>query len=270
MILGYAYSSMNRNSALASLFALSLVMTAPSPLFAESEPALKGPIPAQASTSVPVNPVPPKQTDTDGMAGFAAPGAGAMMTPDMLLVTPSNPTQQAVKPLKDLIGSHLKIQIDRSDIVFDKFHGVMITVSNETNRPVVVDGDKGTANAGGEEFTAVPVSAIQQAIIPLHKTSQDFEQLLTKAVPAGATVGVAPTLRDIRQSRKPVLQRYGPDELRRKIEYSRFGRRILWTGQKVQGILYFQSDADLTGAKITIPATTLFDAQDTSMLTSAP
>jgi hypothetical protein len=258
--------SMKHRFANQFLFALSLALTAQNALFAASEKVeLKGPLPTQGAVALPAN-----QADPNAMGGFSAPGADAIMTPDLLLVTPSNSTKEPAKPLKDLIGTALKLQIDRSDIVFDKLRGIMITVTNETNRPLVIDGEKATAIVGGKDYSCVPVSTIQQAIVPPHRTIQNFEELLTKALPAAATVGAAPTVRDIKVSRKPVLERYGPDELRRKIEYSRFGRRIVWTNQKIQGIVYFQTNDDLTGAKMSIPTTTLFDSTDAAILTVSP
>jgi hypothetical protein len=257
---------MKRNFVIPYLFAFSLSLMAQNALSAASEKVeLKGPLPTQGAVELPAN-----QKDPNAMGGFSAPGADAIMTPDMLLVTPSTSTPEVPKPLKDLIGTALKLHIDRSDILFDKLRGIMITVTNETNRPLVIDGEKAVAIVGGKDYSCAPVSAIQQAIVPLHRISQNFEVLLTKVLPAAATVGAAPTVRDIKESKRPILQRYGPDELRRKIEYSRFGRRILWTNQKIQGILYFQTNDDLTGAKVTIPATTLFDNKDTSMLTTSP
>lgn len=250
--------------ALASLFALSLALACRNAVFADSAPV-------QLRLQTPENATPSQQKPPDAaIGGFAAPGADAVMTPDMLLVTPSNEAQEKPPPLKDLIGSALKMHIDRGDIEFDKLRGVMITVTNDANRPVVVDGDKAIASVAGTKYTCVPVSTIQQLIIPPRHRNQKFEEILTKAVPAAVTVGAAPTVRDIRNSRKPVLQRYGPDELRRQIEYSRFGRRILWSGQKAQGILYFQAESELQGESVVIPATTLFDAQDTATLTSSP
>jgi hypothetical protein len=276
---------MTRTCTIASLIALSLALTAQNAQSAVPDVVeLKGPIstsgadayslPVPAPLSVPMS-VPVhlqvKQTDTDAI-GDLAPGEDSTMTQDMILVAPTNPKQQVASPLSALTGTTLKMQIDRSDIVFDKLHGVMITVANDTNRPVVVDGDKAmariTSDQGGKTYTCAPVSVLQQAIVPQHKISRDFEDILTHAVPAAITVGAAPTIRDIINSRKPILERYGPDELRRKVEFSRFGRRILWTHEKMQGILYFQTNDLLAGVQIEIPATTLFDDQDTAVLVS--
>lgn len=266
--------SMSPTFTTTGLLILGLVLTAQNAHSATPDSVqLKGPIstqdessllvPAQVPAQVPANPA------DAGAGNGLAPGEDGTMTQDMIMVGPDNPKQPVGRPLSALVGTALKIQIDKTDIVFDKLRGVMVTVTNDTGRPIVVEGDVAKATVGGKSYTCVHVAAIQQAIVPRHKLSQDFEDLLTHAVPAAVTVGASPTIRDFRISQKPILDRYGPDELRRKIEYSRFGRRILWTQQKTQGIVYFQTDDQLTGAQMEIPVTTLFDDTDKATLTSA-
>jgi hypothetical protein len=89
-------------------------------------------------------------------------------------------------------------------------------------------------------------------------------------LPAAVTVGAVPTISDIKNAKRPVLDRYGHDEERRSVEASRFGRRILWPHQKTQGIVFFETDDPLGSARIDIPATTLFDQKDTGILSSSP
>jgi hypothetical protein len=257
------------------IFALALTTQNVFPALADDVP-LKGPItPGTAPvvsdpvTPVVTEPVTPPLRDSGSGLGLA-PGEDGTMTQDLILVSPENSKTLVGKALAELAGSELKLQVDRSDVVFEKLRGVVITVTNNTNRPIVVDGDLAKAKINGQDFACVPVSAIQLAIVPHHNITQEFEDILVHVVPAAFTVGAAPTLRDYRNSKKPVLERYGPDELRRKIEFSRFGRRILWTQQKVQGIVYFDGSQPLSGARIEIPAATFFDNKDAATLTSGP
>jgi len=252
----------------AGLLALSLLTARPWAALADSDSVqLKGPI-APQGTAAP--PVPVSQPGVNGAVDYTAPGADAMMTPDMLLVTPTVSKEHVNQPLKDLIGTGLKIQIEKTDIKFDTLQGIKISVSNETDRPLVIDGEKAQVLVGGKTYTCAPVSAIQQAVLPTPKKGKEFEEFLKAVVPAAITVGAVPTIRDIKDSRRPVLERYGPDEVRRKLEYSRFGRRILWTQQKVEGILYFQAGEPLATGQLLLPATTLFDTADTAMVTVGP
>jgi hypothetical protein len=254
------------------MLALALAATSQAASFALSEKDLRGPIaPAvsgQAKQAQPTVTTPSAPANNGQMGGLSAPGADALMTPDMLLVTPTASTQQNPVPLGALVGNALKLNVLRSDVTFEKFRGILISVTNGTNRPLVVDGDQATAVLNGHTFKCATVAAIQQSIQAPRKISTEFQELLTLALPAALTVGASPTIRDIRESQRPVLERYGPDELRRKIEFTRFGRRILWTNQKVEGIIYFESDEALKTAQIVIPTTTLFDNKDTSKLTS--
>jgi hypothetical protein len=210
--------SMNRTFTIAGLLTLGLGLTAQAARSAASDSVeLKGPIPTQGAASVsmpasmPVSvpdsvPVsvpihtavptttPAGQTDAGAIGGLA-PGEDGTMTQDMILVSPENPQRLVGKPLSDLTGTALKMKIDRSDIVFDKLRGVMITVTNETNRPIVVDGDQAKALIGGKSYACVPVAVIQQAIVPRRKISLDFEYIMIQAVPAAITVGASPTIR---------------------------------------------------------------------------
>jgi hypothetical protein len=251
--------------------ALALAATSQAASFAISENDLRGPMtPTVSGQATHTQQTPTTPANNGQMGGLSAPGADALMTPDMLLVTPTASTQQAPIPLGSLVGNALKLTVLRSDVTFEKFRGILISVTNGTNRPLVVDGDQATAVLDGHTFKCAPVATIQQSIVAPRKISTEFDELLKLALPAALTVGAVPTIRDIRESQRPVLERYGPDELRRKIEFTRFGRRILWTNQKVEGILYFESDEALKNAQIVIPTTTLFDNKDTSKLTSTP
>jgi len=256
------------NSTIGQLLATTFVLSLSANTAALAGPEdiqLKGPISADGATDIPT-----LKNDPNAPTNISAPGADAVMTRDMILVAPTQSANHPTTSIKDLVGNTFKVQIDRADIHFDDFVGVKITVSNETDRPLVIDGEKAQILVNGQTLTSVPVATIQQAIIPIHKTSQDFKDLVTLALPAAVTVGAAPTIRDIKENRKPFLERYGPDEVRRTVEFSRFGRRILWTQQKVQGIIYFQTKDNLSSAKLVLPVTTLFDTKDSTLVTVEP
>lgn len=192
------------------------------------------------------------------------------MTPDLLLVKPTNTTKQAPEPLKAYIGMGLSLKIDQRNINFDKLQGVKITVINQTNRPLVINGNKAKAVVGNNNYVAAAVTVLQQAVLPPHGLEHAIAAIGTVIIPAAVTVGAVPTVKDIIENSKPVLDRYGPDEQRRSVEASRFGRRILWPQEKTQGIIYFQTDDDLDNARIEVPASTLFDIPDSCILTSTP
>ncbi|MDR3617044.1 MAG: hypothetical protein P4L53_26040 [Candidatus Obscuribacterales bacterium] len=207
---------------------------------------------------------------TPNIGGLSAPGADAMMTPDLLLIKPTDGAKQAAEPLKAYVNAGLTLQVDQRNIAFEHLSGVQITVNNLTGRPLMVDGTKATITTGGATLTAIPVTVLQKAVLPKTGLEHAMASIGTNIVPAAFTIGAVPAVKDEFKFRKPVLQRYGPDEQRREVESSRFGRRIIWPGQKTQGILYFQTEESLTASHIQIPAATLFDTQDACVLSSTP
>lgn len=208
--------------------------------------------------------------DQNPMGGLSAPGANALMTQDMLLVNPNQATGQTqAQPLKAYIGNSVTMQINRYDIDFDRMNGILVTVVNDTDRPLVVNGEKAVASNGGKTHTAAPVSAIQDIIVPPKKAQQILEDFLKDVVPAAATIGAYPTIKDLKTMKKPVLERYGADELRRRVEASRFGRRVLWPRSKTTGVLYFDTEDDLDKSTVEIPVSTLFDMTDAGSLVAS-
>ncbi|HEY9715947.1 MAG TPA: hypothetical protein V6C69_00655 [Trichormus sp.] len=227
------------------------------------------PFDSQSTSTVPDNP--PSAKPVGGMGGLSAPGANAMMTPDMLLINPNpNPNAPKPEPLKAYIGVSVTLKVERYDIEFDRLQGILIEVVNETDRPLVINGNKATATAGGAKFTAAPVSALQNIVIPPHTAQQIIDDIFKSVIPAAVTIGAAPTIRDIKQNNKPVLERYGADELRRRVESTRFGRRVLWPHEKTRGVLYFDTQDSIDKAHIDIPTSTLFDMTDAGVLSTSP
>ena len=202
------------------------------------------------------------------IGGLSAPGQDAMMTPDLLLVRPTDSAKQQAAPLKSFINSGLTMTVDQRNIAFEHLAGVQITVVNKTGRGILVDGTRATVTSGGAPLNAIPVTVLQKAVLPKSGLDQALKSIGTNIVPAAMTIGVVPAVKDEFKIRKPVLQRYGPDEKRREVESSRFGRRIIWPNQSTQGILYFQTDSPLATSHVEIPAATLFDTTDACVLSS--
>lgn len=198
------------------------------------------------------------------------PGAEAVMTPDLLLVSPaSKEGTHAPLPLSAFIGQNLVLKLERSDIVFHGLQGVMISVINDTSRPLVLDGDSAKATIGAQSYACASLTALQKSIMPAHDKKAMANGVFTKFLPAAATVGLVPTIEDIHRIKQPIPSRYGPDESRRTGEASRFGKRILWPHQKTEGVVYFAASAALNGAAIEMPVHTLFDTPDSTSVSGS-
>ncbi len=205
----------------------------------------------------------------DSMAGLGAPGSDAIMTQDMLLVNPNTNGKQPL-PITGYIGMTLKMNVDSNIIKFKHLRGLAVTVTNDTNRPLVIDADEAVAKSGNKAYKCAPLTAVQLAVNPANNLGRVATDMVTKVAPAAASVGAVPTISDFYKYTKPPLTRYGKDQERRVVESSRFGKRILWPHEKTQGIIYFDSKAVLDKVAIEIPVATLFDKKDSGVLTSAP
>ena len=225
---------------------------------------IRAPINTSGTTAIP--PVPKVK---ESIGGLSAPGANEIMNSDFLMMQ-SQPGAKPAQPLSTFFGTDLTLEINREDISFAHLHGLMITVANKTNRPLVIDGDKATALMSGNTVKCVPVTVIQNAIIPAHDLEHVLAFIAENIAPAAISIGIVPTVKDIQKDRQPVLDRYGYDEKRRRVEASRFGRRILWPNEKTQGIVFFQMLQPPSNARIELPASTLFDKEDICMMVSQP
>jgi hypothetical protein len=214
-----------------------------------------------------VSPSNPQSDNATGTGVSSAPGADAMMTRDLLLVAP-NKSGQPPKPLQDFIGSSLTLKLGRTDIILDGLRGLFITVTNDTSRPLLIDGHSAVAISGANHYTAAPVSLVQKSVMPSNSAVARVCRLLTNSSLGLLSVGAIPTVKDYMTMRKPISKRYGPDERRRIVEASRFGKRILWPHDKTQGIVYFQTHDNFADIKLQIPVNTLFDNPDSALLTS--
>ena len=209
----------------------------------------------------------PTQPSSTGESKLeVAPGAEAVMTEDLLFVNPNQKAAPKSVPLKAFVGQSLTLNVEASDVSLDDLQGMMVHVVNETNRPLLLDGDNAQAVAESGSYKCASLVTVQKSVLPNKNGKALALGVFTKVVPAAVTVGVVPTVKDIKRIKQPIRLRYGPDELRRLAEASRFGQRILWPHQKTAGIVYFDSAVPLSGAKIEIPVQTLFDATDKTIL----
>ncbi len=208
------------------------------------------------------------QSDNTNTGVSNAPGADAMMTRDLLLVSPDK-GKQPPKPLQDFVGTSLTLTLGRSDVILDGLRGIVITVTNDSSRPLLIDGQDAKALVGGHTYTAASIKVVQKSVLPNNSAIAKICRLLVDTSLGGLTVGAVPTVKDFITMKKPISKRYGPDERRRIVEASRFGKRILWPHDKTSGILYFQTKDNFAGVKLQIPVNTLFDKPDSALLTNS-
>jgi len=128
--------------------------------------------------------------------------------------------------------------------------GIKVQVQNNSNSPLIFDGDKAILHAGGQNIKAI--ASVEKKIT----MKQAFAKETKATVAAGVTIGAYPTIRDLKNQKGPILKRYGTDEQRRENLAERFGKRILWPGDITEGVVFVREGEKIAGASVEMPVST--------------
>lgn len=164
--------------------------------------------------------------------------------------TPAPPSLEQLRALVKFTAQPLPVSRNEVDLV-----GIKILVQNNTDSTLMFDGDKAVLHIAGQNIPA--------ALSVEKKTSMGkaFIKETNAAVVAGVTIGAYPTIRDIRNQKGPILERYGADEKRRENVADRFGKRVLWPGDISEGIVFVKAtkEKQIAGAQVEMPVGTFPD-----------
>jgi hypothetical protein len=183
-------------------------------------------------------------------------------------------SEEAVKPhvidrLKGMVGTYAQMKIHAGhDITVGQLHGIMIEVENDTDRPLLFDGDLATATSGDKRLKAATLATVDNVANPRKSKTERFMRDVVVCSEAAATLGAVPAVKDSIMQAGPIPQRYGADEARRINELSRFGKRVLWPGDTTTGFIYFKTADPLKGFVIELPVSSTIDATDHGSLTT--
>jgi hypothetical protein len=169
--------------------------------------------------------------------------------------------QVPIVPLGQLTGS-VQATIDPKPVLLYDLQGVVLSVLNNTNRPIVVDTDKAVAIVGGAAIPGASTGQIAKAACPEAAQPAAAKRGVRNVVLAAVTIGAVQLIRDARMQKGPILQRYGCDEARRQDEVETFGSKVVWPGTTGKGIVYFSTPATLHGATLTVPVRALYEPTD--------
>jgi hypothetical protein len=178
-------------------------------------------------------------------------------------------------PLSQIVLDHGQIngKIERQDVTRGKYQGLLISVTNNADRPLLFDGDAAVAASAAGPLTCVPLVKLAQLSV-LPEQSKSFKKRLATdleaTTTAAVTVGWYQTIRDQQRASGPIVGpnggRYGLDEQRREDELRRFGKRVLWPGDASSGVIYFDSTTALSGTTIDLPVSSFYDKDDRSTI----
>jgi hypothetical protein len=237
---------------------------------------LAGTCPAQTAEKLPLR----------GLSGNTSLGVFPQPQLDKgLLVTPGIHPVQESAPLADILNQ-VPGKIEGQDSARGKYQGWKITVANNSDRPLLFDGDAAVSLSmpGAAPTPCVSMERLAELSV-LPEQSPSFKKRLVTDVKATAvaavTVGWAQTIHDQKQGSGPIVAanggRYGLDEQRREDQLRRFGKRVLWPGDSTEGVIYFAPPADTgnrrtsTAAgeapmKISIPVASYYDKADRGVI----
>jgi hypothetical protein len=180
-----------------------------------------------------------------------------------LLQDPLNTQPGKTKqPLQAIVGIQASLTIMPGQVVLKKFRGLKIKVTNDTDRPIIFDGDNAVATAGGANYNTAPLVQLEEINRLPHTFGQKLSSDLKATTTATVTVGAMQTAEGIKSQMGPILPRYEGDEKRRELEDTRFGKRVVYPGETSEGILYFPTNDSLQGAVLQLPTSSLYDNND--------
>jgi hypothetical protein len=187
-------------------------------------------------------------------ASAPAPGMGtAIPTPSNVLPAAGLGSQAANQPLQAVVGA-VELSVGSVPVEVGPYIGVKIRVQNNTNSPLLLDGDRAALEKGSSTMNCVTNAKVEYSADPPESKAQIAKNGLAAAV----TVGAALAIHDQMVENGPILGRFGGDERRREASAERFGKRIVWTGDSTEGVIFFPtSDVnDINGGNVKVPVCT--------------
>lgn len=143
---------------------------------------------------------------------------------------------------------------------------VRLRLSNGSPTPIIMDGDNVKALFGGTSYAAIS----EPELLKLSGGQFTSSQKKTLAAVAVTTFGFAePIVQDMMTTSKTDWTKsYGVDEIRRKAELARFGKRILLPGEELDASVFFRMTAEPPLDTITVPVLAYPDGKPTGCLTA--
>jgi hypothetical protein len=174
--------------------------------------------------------------------------------------------EQPIAPLSSLAPGSIEVSAKGAESKLKGLTALTISVKNNTDRPLVFNGDGTVATVGGEQLKAQPTASINDRIAqpdnPHGYTRRSIENTITATV----TIGAVQTAEGEMIRRGPLASRYGFDNIRRQERQARFAERILWPGDSTEGVVWFKSDKPLSGATLQLPVADYYNKKDTTTL----
>ena len=174
-----------------------------------------------------------------------------------------------LRPLSATVGRDIDLTVARATAFTGRFVALSVKVENKSDKTLVVDGDR--ASLSSDDTKVASITCLTQANVDAigqppttakAKIATDFKS----TVEAALTVGAIPTAQTIIVEHGPILKRYEWDESRREHEETRFGKRLLYPGDKSDGVMYFKDGTSFDQKSLVIPVKSFYDGADQAAL----
>lgn len=254
---------MAQKSQIIRALALGLVFgMVPVTAFAQNDPTYSGG-PATTSGGPPPGqtvggsaPAPGTPDVTPGTTMLNPPPAGspnAIPSPSSVLPSAGLGSAAANQPLQATVGA-VELAIGNAPVEVGNCIGVKIHIQNNTNSPLLLDGDRASLEKGGNTMACVTNSTVELNADP----PQTIGQIAKNGLAGAVTIGAALAIHDQMIQNGPILGRFRGDERRREAAAERFGKRIVWTGDSTEGVIFFPTTnvGDINGGNVKVPVCT--------------
>jgi hypothetical protein len=175
----------------------------------------------------------------------------------------------SLRPLSATVGRDIDLTVARATAFTGRFVALSVKVENKSDKTLVVDGDR--ASLSSDDTKVASIACLTQANVDAigkppttakAKITTDFKS----TVEAALTLGAIPTAQTIIVEHGPILKRYEWDESRREHEEARFGKRLLYPGDKSDGMIYFKDGISFDQKSLVIPVKSFYDGADQAAL----
>jgi hypothetical protein len=169
------------------------------------------------------------------------------------------------EPLSATIGSDLVLVVSKATPFNPHFKALDVKIENRSDSTLVMEGDR--AFVSGLEDRASQIQCLAQRDLdlvgkPVSSMKGKIARDTLDTIGAAITVGAIPTTKGVITEHGPIRKRYEWDEQRREREASRLGERLLYPGDKTEGLIYFRETDSLSKKALTIPVKSFYDGTE--------
>ncbi|HEY9684972.1 MAG TPA: hypothetical protein V6C86_25570 [Oculatellaceae cyanobacterium] len=172
-------------------------------------------------------------------------------------------------PLSATIGSDIILIVSQATPFNPQFKALDVKIENRSDSTLVMDGDRAYVSALDAHATQIPCLA-QRDLDAVGRPPTTMKEKIAKdtadTIGAALTVGAIPTAKGVITEHGPIRKRYEWDEQRREREESRLGQRLLYPGDKTEGLIYFRATDSLNKKTLTIPVKSFYDGTEQTAL----